>query len=309
MRNLAVSILVVASLAHADVPVETLGQVEDLPEPFSPHWFWASDPILERVSLVDYTRNAVLGSVDGGWGITVPLFPQQDSREFYVPETYYSRGTRGERTDLVAVYDSVTLTPVAEIIIPPKRAHNALPNANAMLTDDEQFVAVFNMTPAQSISIVDVGNRRFVEEIPTPGCSLTYPAGERRIMMICGDGALLFLTLDSDGSLLHKQRTEPFFDPQKDPITEKGVRVGDTWHFVSFEGYLYSVDTAAPIGRPRRDVSPAVVAGERRRTRGSLARRRAAVSRHPRGQPDGLRAAAPGRDRYPQNRWHASLDV
>ncbi|MBK6739311.1 MAG: hypothetical protein IPG64_16265 [Haliea sp.] len=246
MRNLAVSILVVASLAHADVPVETLGQVEDLPEPFSPHWFWASDPILERVSLVDYTRNAVLGSVDGGWGITVPLFPQQDSREFYVPETYYSRGTRGERTDLVAVYDSVTLMPVAEIIIPPKRAHNALPNANATLTDDEQFVAVFNMTPAQSISIVDVGNRRFVEEIPTPGCSLTYPAGERRIMMICGDGALLFLTLDSDGSLLHKQRTEPFFDPQKDPITEKGVRVGDTWHFVSFEGYLYSVDTAAP---------------------------------------------------------------
>src|SRR5690606_38310101 len=92
--------------------------------------------------------------------------------------------------------------------------------------------------------------RRFVEEIPTPGCSLAYAAGDLRIMMICGDGALLFLSLNSDGSLLDKQRTEPFFDPQKDPITEKGVRVAQTWYFVSFDGYLHAVDTAANPATP-----------------------------------------------------------
>jgi methylamine dehydrogenase heavy chain len=250
MRFLLSSLLLVAAIARADVPAEALGKVETLPEPFSSHWFWASDPVLERVALVDFSLNRILGSIDGGWGISVPLFPQHNPLEFYVPETYYSRGSRGERTDLVAFYDSKTLSPTAEVIIPAKRAHNALPSGNASLTDDEQFLAVFNMTPAQSISIVDVKNRRFVEEIATPGCSLAYAAGIRRIMMFCADGALLFVSLKEDGSLLEKQRTEAFFDPQKDPLTEKGIRIGQTWYFVSFEGYLYSINVDADVGMP-----------------------------------------------------------
>ena len=257
IRFLLAAAALLASIAEAEVPVEQIGHVESLPEPFSGNWFWASDPVLERVALVDFSLDRVLGSVDGGWGITVPVFPRHNSREFYVPETHYSRGSRGERTDVVTFYDSKTLAPASEVIIPPKRAHNALPNANSALTDDEQFLAIFNMVPAQSISIVDVRNRRFVEEIPTPGCSLTYAAGERRIMMFCGDGSLLFVTLNQDGSLRDKQRTDRFFDPQKDPLTEKGIRVGQTWHFVSFDGYLYSVNvdqqpdnTAALFSKP-----------------------------------------------------------
>jgi methylamine dehydrogenase heavy chain len=257
MRFLLAFFLLLAAIVRADLPVEKLGQVESLPEPFSSNWFWASDPVLERAALVDFSVNRVLGGIDGGWGITVPLFPRNNPLEFYVPETHYSRGSRGERTDLITVYESRTLKPTAEIIIPAKRAQNSLPSANATLTDDEQFLAVFNMTPAQSISIVDVKNRRFVEEIPTPGCSLTYAAGIRRIMMICGDGALLFVSLKEDGSLQDKQRTETFFDPQKDPLTEKGIRVAQTWYFVSFEGYLYSInvgdnldDTSAMFSKP-----------------------------------------------------------
>jgi methylamine dehydrogenase heavy chain len=250
MRVLLVLALLLATAAKADLPIEKPGQVESLPEPFSSHWFWASDPVLERVALVDFSLNRVLGGIDGGWGITVPLFPQHNTREFYVPETHYSRGSRGERADVLTFYDSKTLSPTSEVIIPPKRAQNSLPSANAALTDDEQFLAVFNMNPAQSISIVDVKNRRFVGEIATPGCSLTYAAGNRRIMMLCGDGALLFVSLKDDGSLLDKQRTEPFFDPQKDPLTEKGIRVGDTWYFVSFEGYLYSINVDEQVGNP-----------------------------------------------------------
>ena len=36
-------------------------------------------------------------------------------------------------------------------------------------------------------------------------------------------------------------RTEPLFDVDHDPVTEKGVRAGDTWYFVSFGGMLYPV--------------------------------------------------------------------
>jgi methylamine dehydrogenase heavy chain len=209
-------------------------------------WFWASDPILKRVSLTDYSADRVVASIDGGWGITVPLFAENGA-EFYLPETHYSRGSRGERTDMVTFYETKTFKPVAEVIIPPKRAHNALPIGNAALSDDGSFIAVFNMVPAQSISIVDTQRRIFVEEISTPGCSLVYGAGRQRFMLICGDGALMFVTLNDDGTLQNIQRTAKQFDPVADPVTEKAVRVENVWYFVSYEGYVHSVDVSQPL--------------------------------------------------------------
>jgi hypothetical protein len=41
-----------------------------------------------------------------------------------------------------------------------------------------------------------------------------------------------------------KVRTPPFFDPNADPVTEKAVRRGDQWLFVSFDGYVRSVDVS-----------------------------------------------------------------
>ncbi len=55
MRFLLASFLLLAAIVRADLPVEELGQVESLPEPFSSNWFWASDPVLERVALVDFS--------------------------------------------------------------------------------------------------------------------------------------------------------------------------------------------------------------------------------------------------------------
>ena len=135
--------VLLASTARADLPVETTGGVEVLPARLGPHWAWAADVVLRRTSLVDLESGRTLGVIDGGFGVPEGLFPSQ-RREIYLPETYYSRGSRGERTDVVTIYDAVTLLPVAEVKIPPKRAINALSSANAALSDDERFVAVFN---------------------------------------------------------------------------------------------------------------------------------------------------------------------
>ena len=237
-----------ASAAHADLPVETTGRVEILPEPHGPHWAWAADVVLRRSTLVDLESGRTLGMLDGGFGITSGLFPTR-RREIYVPETHYSRGSRGERTDVVTFYDASSLAPVAEVRIPPRRAFNALIAANAALSDDERFVAVFNYTPATSLSIVDVERRAFVTEIATPGCSLAYAAGPRRFASLCADGALLTLSLDKGGHEASRQRSEPFFDPMQDPVTEKAVRLGDSWLFVSFEGLVHPVDVSGPAPR------------------------------------------------------------
>ena len=228
--------------AHAELPFEEVGKVASLPQPFSAHWIWASDAVGERITLVDLETSKMLGIIDGGWGLTAALFSSDG--KIYVPETHYSRGSRGVRTDVLTIYDAVRLAPIGEVILPAKRAMNPLPTGNAVLSDNGQFVAIFNMTPATSISIVDVISQDFVVEIQTPGCSLVYAAGPRRFAMLCGNGEMLLVQLDEKGNEAGKVRSKRFFDPLDDPVIEKAVRTGDDWIFVSFAGMVHSIDIA-----------------------------------------------------------------
>ena len=233
----------IASPAWAELPAEQIGRVEVLPQPAQAHWVWVSDVILRRSALVDLDSGRMLGMLNGGFGPTVALFSASRG-EIYVPETHYSRGSRGERADVLTIYDGASLAAVAEVALPPRRAINALPMANAALSDDERFAAIFNSVPGTSLSIVDVEQRALKAEVTTPGCSLVYAAGPRRFALLCGDGSLLLLTLDGEGRELAKTRSHPFFDPDADPVTEKAVRVGDEWLFVSFEGRVHPVDVS-----------------------------------------------------------------
>jgi methylamine dehydrogenase heavy chain len=229
--------------ALADVAPEVPGQVEKLAQPPHAHWAWVSDLILERTALLDTDTGEFLGLINGGYGPIAPLFPKTRA-EIYVPTTYYSRRTRGERTDLLEIYDAATLSFVEEVSVSGKRATDAVALAHGALSDDDRFVALFNWTPRTSLSIVDVAQRAFVGEIEIPGCSLVYAAGPRRFFSLCADGAALVVTLDEAGRQLSKVRTPPFFDPNEDPVTEKAVRHGNQWLFVSFDGHVRSVDVS-----------------------------------------------------------------
>jgi methylamine dehydrogenase heavy chain len=173
-----------------------------------------------------------------------------DFSMIYSPEIYYSRGSRGERTDIVALYDTKELKPVGEVVIPPKRATGVPHRAYQGISDDGRFVYVANMTPATSVSVVDVVARKFVTEIETSGCNLVYPIGNRAFASLCGDGTVQVVTLDDAGSLKGRAHSEKFFDPEKDPVTEKASRSGDTWLFFSFEGYVHPVDFTGGVAKP-----------------------------------------------------------
>lgn len=243
---IASAFLVVVALGvrgGAEVPTESPGKVETLPQPFHAHWVGVADLILERMAFIDVDDGRFLGLINGGYGTLTPLFPSRRA-EIYLPATYYARRSHGERTDVVEIYDAPTLSPIAEVVIPPRRATNAVALAHAALSDDDRFVAVFNWTTGTSLSIVDVERRTFAGEIQTPGCSLVYAAGPRRFFSLCGDGSAFVVTLDDDGHQVARTRTKPFFDPGSDPVTEKAVRYGNQWLFVSFEGKVYPVDVS-----------------------------------------------------------------
>ncbi len=247
VRVLALFAALGAGAAGGEVPLDEPLVSLRLAKP-GPHWVWLSDFLLHRSALFDAESGQMLGSLTGGVG-TQNLHFAPDRSELYVAETHYSRAVRGERTDVVTVYDAATLEPRAEVAIPAKRGDHASGVALSALGDDGRFLAVWNLTPASSLSIVDVRARRFVGEIDTSGCSLVYAAGPRRFLMLCGDGAALVITLDDAGRETSKLRSAPFFDPLGDPITEKAVRRGDEWLFVSFEGMLHAVDASSGEAR------------------------------------------------------------
>ena len=223
--------------------------VEQLPSKPTPHWVWVNDTSFfaypdGRAFLVDGDSGKMLGMLSTGFSFNGVLVPKAGG-VIYSPEIYFSRGTRGTRTDVVTIYDATRLEPVGEIEIPPKRA-SILPMAGAQaLTDDERFLLIYNFTPAQSVTVVDMRSRKFVGEIETAGCALVYPTGPRSFFSICGDGALLVTTLTDAGTLARHVRTAAFIDVVKDPVTEKGVRWRDTWLFASFEGVLHPLRATA----------------------------------------------------------------
>src|SRR5712692_7689666 len=222
MLGTLLTCLVGGGLGIARADWETVGRVVTLPERPGPHWFWLSDILLHRTALFDADTGGLLGQISSGTAgvgfVIAPLF-SPDHREIYLAETYYARGVRGTRTDVVTVYDAATLRPLGdEIQIPAERAEYFPGVAANALSDDGRFMAVFNLTPRTSVSIVDVKARRFTAHVETPGCSLVYAAGARRFLMLCANGAALSVVLDDDGHEAHVERTAPFFDPQRDPV-------------------------------------------------------------------------------------------
>lgn len=161
-------------------------------------------------------------------------------QQIYAPESYYSRGVHGDRTDVVTIYDFENLSPVAEIEIPKKIAVLKFRRHVGMLGDNRHFL-VFNMTPAQSVTVVDVESREFVGEISTPGCAMIMPVGERDFLMICADGTLQLIQLDEDGAEANRERSREFFEVLEDPVFDRPFETADGWLLMSHGGKAFHV--------------------------------------------------------------------
>jgi methylamine dehydrogenase heavy chain len=249
-RFLSILCILIGFAVRAEVEAEK-GAVQTLQDTPSPHWVWISDIVFNHMEggkafLVDADAGQMLGMLSTGFMFSTLLLPK-DYGVIYSPEVYYSRGTRGERTDVVTVYDPKTLSPIDEIVIPPKRISGLSDLNHFALSDDDRFAAIYNYSPAQSLSIIDTESRKFVGEIDTSGCALAYAGGPRRFHMLCNDARMLTVTIDDSGKLVDKQQSEPFFDIENDFVLTRAVRYLDTWLFVSQQGYVYPVDVSGDL--------------------------------------------------------------
>jgi methylamine dehydrogenase heavy chain len=222
--------------AYAQIEPEQL-TVATLPDP-TPKWLIIKS-IFGPFHILDGDTQHVKGVVSAT-PLTPALQPYMERGELYAAETHFTRTYRGERTDVVTIYDAKTLLPKGEVIIPPK-IESLWFRHHIGLMGDGRHLAVFNMTPAQSISIVDVVDREFDGEISTPGCAMIMPAAERAFLMICGDGTLQLIELGRNGSEDNRTRSRRFFTIDDDPVFDKPVKSADGWTLISYAGKIFDV--------------------------------------------------------------------
>ena len=173
---------------------------------------------------------------------TPAVAPYLPRGEFYAAESYYSRGVHGGRTDIVAIYDYANLNPVAEIEIPNHMARLPV-RAHLGLLGNGRHLAVLNMNPGYSVSIVDVVDREFVYEMSTPGCAIILPVAENDFLLICGDGTLQLSQLDISGFEENRVRSEVFFNVQEDAVFDRAARTADGWLLITHAGVIFEVST------------------------------------------------------------------
>jgi methylamine dehydrogenase heavy chain len=258
MKRLA---LIVVCLVHSqsavsEVPIDSIPNVATLPAEYPDTWLFALDAnfdalIAGKVIIVDVAAETqeYKGAVGAAQFAT---FMESSTRsELYVGETFYSRGTVGERTDVVTIYDKSSLEKTGEVVLPGAKRGQFVTNNFAMqLVDDDRFLLVFNFTPASSVSIINIETREWLNEIPIPGCSLIYPTGERGFSSLCGDGSMISIQFDEQGKQTSKHHIEPFFSVDDDPVFDKPTYIGKTAYFVSYKARIYPVDMAQAKPKP-----------------------------------------------------------
>ncbi len=237
---------------------EPTGVIAKLPEKYPLHWLFVHDGaffhMLEgRMMVIDPLEETQPAQYKGMFNISfMGHFVQATVRpEMYVAEIFHSRGVRGVRTDVITIYDNASLDVVDEIVLPVQKIFMGLPQRYALtLIDNERLLLVFNLTPATSVTVIDIVDRQVLNEVAIPGCALAFPTGKRGFSSLCSNGGMLSMQLDAAGQVVSQQRVDAFFDVDKTPIFEHPAIIDGIAYFPGFHGEVHPVDLRGQVAVP-----------------------------------------------------------
>ncbi len=238
------SLLALSTAVWADLPNDTVGT---LPAITAKHRIYISDIAINHISdgklhVVDAESGNYLGMI--GTGFTGQFILSNNKREIIVATGYLSRGQRGDRVDVVEVWDADNLSFKYEIPISDKRAMALNYEGLIRLSADGRWLFIQNSTPATSVTVVDMQAKKDVGDISMPGCWAIYPAqsNSKRFASLCGEGNVSTVTIDDSGKEASRTSSGKFFDPDEDAWFMQGEQDGDRYHFVSFKGNIATVN-------------------------------------------------------------------
>ncbi len=244
-----------STLGAPPLPVETTGTVRTLPARYPDHWFLVHDAAFFHMSdgkvyVIDTSAETVAAQVKGMFNVVFMGNIAQSRRrgEIYATETFHSRGTRGERTDTLTIWDMATLSPKAEVVWPVPKRYMGMPQRYAVTPiDRDRLLLVVNFTPATSVTVIDLDSRKILREVATPGCLFAYPTGKRGFSSLCADGRFLSTELDRRGNVVKQTRTDAFFNSDDTPIFERPAVIDGTAYFPSLTGEVFPVNMKGKV--------------------------------------------------------------
>jgi len=222
----------------AGVPSEPeVSDTATLPPP-TPHRVFLLEPFGgAEARIVDGDTGKLLGGVSAASLSNIAV--AQGQTKIYVAESIWTKGNRGDRQDMVSVYDGTTLNLLTEIPL-PGRVYMGVRDQNFALSASGKLGYVYNMAPSSSVIVVDLAGQKVAQTVETPGCALVFPFGEAGFSSLCGDGSLATVTLDASGPAL--TRTKPFFNAETDPVFENSPtdRATGKTYFITYTGQVHA---------------------------------------------------------------------
>jgi methylamine dehydrogenase heavy chain len=219
-------------------------------KPNGPHRFFTGGFRDPSFGIFDADTGKLEGSIPAGYVPNLAIAP--DNSQFLVSETYWTHGARGQRQDLVSIWDAKTLKLVKEITL-PGRALVGGKIQDFQLSADGSKAYVYIMRPASSVVWLDLKKQVVGGTVEVPGCALIFPWGASAFASLCGDGSLAMVKLGAAGQAT-VTHSKPFFDANNDPIYENSFIDRNTGKalFISYTGLVYpaKLDTEAAIEKP-----------------------------------------------------------
>jgi len=258
ITGMALAFSAVADDRPPPLPIEPIGVVESLPATYPNEWLLVHEASFfnmqdGKIIVLDASAETLTEQYKGMVNISLMgNYLQNSARsEIYATETFHTRGNRGDRFDVLTVWDMATLSSKGEVMLPGNKRFMGMPEPYALLLiNDGKWLAVSNLSPATSVTIVDVERLNIVSEIPTPGCTFAYPTGNRGFSSLCADGRMMSTTLKADGTVQAQVRTEAFFSSDDSPIFERPVVIDGTAYFPTVAGLMQPVDVSGDVAVP-----------------------------------------------------------
>jgi methylamine dehydrogenase heavy chain len=240
-----------AATAVADLPVEHPGVVEL--KPGNGHRLYIADKtppahaVDSKIRIIDGDDFSILGQLTNGSFGSFSI--SADRKTLFDATSFFSRGDHGTRTEVLEYYDTATLKPRGETILLNKRAMSNQYSVFVVESAASRYLMLQNATPASSISIVDLGTKSLLSEIPTAGCFGIYASAKTpgRFSTLCGDGTAVTVDFDPSGKELGRKRSATLFDPEKDALFISGVKMNGKTIFMSFLGNVHVIDFSGEV--------------------------------------------------------------
>jgi methylamine dehydrogenase heavy chain len=224
------------TIPQAEVPsVGTL-------DPVQPHWVFVN-----RGNGQDGTR--IFDGDSGKMRGMVNMYGQDSfsfdplGKNFYVAQTIWSKLDRGQRQDMLLVYDVRSLKLVSEIPIPGRmlignRTHNLV------ITSDGKKALIYNMQPSSSVNVVDLDSHSFAQKIELPGCATMLTNTINGFSALCSNGTLATVAMGDKPTITRSAR---FFSATEDPIFDTSIVDPKTGKatLISYSGMITPVTLGA----------------------------------------------------------------